>query len=235
MSKPTLHLSGQRFGRLVVIERGQPGKHWKSRWWCRCDCGSPAKLIYATSLLSGQAKSCGCLKRDKAESKESIKRRFLSQVNFNGKGGCWLWTSHKNKGYGRFWHSGHRTGAHRAAYQLFRGPVPPGQCVCHTCDVRACVNPKHLWLGPNSKNIEDRQNKENQAKGERHPRAKLTEADVIEIRSSKESYYRFALRKGLSKSCVRHAAVGRSWRYLNALFPPRHLLPGHTVPAWVDP
>ena len=59
MGKP-LDLTGERFGRLVVLNREGSNKWNKVTWLCHCDCGR-YKVIVGTSLQSGNTKSCGCL------------------------------------------------------------------------------------------------------------------------------------------------------------------------------
>lgn len=58
-----IDLSGQRFGRLTVIERASRKTHGESWWLCHCDCGDG---ITTTShrLRSGSTRSCGCLTRE---------------------------------------------------------------------------------------------------------------------------------------------------------------------------
>lgn len=81
--------------------------------------------------------------------------RFLRFVNKTDS--CWLWTSAKNhKGYGFFWFDGKPRGAHTVSLWLFRGLKPVSdQMVCHHCDNPSCVHPDHLYIGNNSKNMED--------------------------------------------------------------------------------
>lgn len=60
-----LDLSGQRFGRLVVLNRSKNlGPRGEVYWFCRCDCGTERPLR-ASSLRSGRAKSCGCYHRER--------------------------------------------------------------------------------------------------------------------------------------------------------------------------
>lgn len=72
--------------------------------------------------------------------------------------GCWLWTGATHeRGYGRMrWH-GKVSGAHRVAYEVFRGEhLKPSQMVLHRCDEPRCINPDHLYLGDQGDNMRDR-------------------------------------------------------------------------------
>lgn len=70
--------------------------------------------------------------------------------------GCWLWTGCEiGKGYGGLTVQGRNWQVHRLGYRLFRGEITKGMYVCHTCDVRRCWNPDHLWLGTHRQNGED--------------------------------------------------------------------------------
>lgn len=56
---------GQRFNRLVVINKEQSNKWGKVRWKCQCDCGNET-IVIATHLKSGMTGSCGCLRNRQA-------------------------------------------------------------------------------------------------------------------------------------------------------------------------
>src|SRR5882762_5514030 len=62
--------------------------------------------------------------------------------------GCWFWGGvHNAKGYGYCFYLNRMPGAHRVAYQIFKGVIPEGMLVLHSCDRVNCVNPKHLRIG----------------------------------------------------------------------------------------
>lgn len=79
-------LTGRRFGRLTPI-RFLGRKNGKSQWLCQCDCGVE-KVVQSTNLISGNTKSCGCLKSEagSAKRKDITGRRFgrLTAVKFVG-------------------------------------------------------------------------------------------------------------------------------------------------------
>ena len=62
-----IDLTGQRFGRLVVIERADdyvsPKGARVTMWTCKCDCGN-VKNVSRSSLLRRNTRSCGCLCRE---------------------------------------------------------------------------------------------------------------------------------------------------------------------------
>ncbi len=116
-----------------------------------------------------------------------------------GDDACWPYLRRCDKGgYGVMRRNYRHDRAHRIAYQLTHGPIPPGMCVCHTCDNPPCCNPMHLWLGTHAENVQDRMLKGREARGDRssyrlHPdsysrgsaryNARLTEAKVVAMRA----------------------------------------------------
>lgn len=69
----------------------------------------------------------------------------LLRNSVESSGGCWLWQAAvSGKGYGSFRTPQGSVIAHRAAYELFLGPIAPGMHLDHLCRVRHCINPMHL-------------------------------------------------------------------------------------------
>ena len=60
MSRKLIDMTGQRFGRLVIIDRAEDDKGNNAYWWCLCDCGN-VTAVRGDKLRGGATKSCGCL------------------------------------------------------------------------------------------------------------------------------------------------------------------------------
>ena len=89
-------------------------------------------------------------------------KRFWSKVGPPNSNGCRLWIAGKSStGYGSF-NPSRKSGdcrtrnAHKVAWEMSHGAVPSGMLVCHKCDVPACCEPSHLYLGTRSDNICDK-------------------------------------------------------------------------------
>lgn len=106
-------------------------------------------------------------------------------------GDCWIWRGSLNAtGYGRTRVDGVHWAAHRLSWAVHNGPIPDGLFVCHRCDNRRCVKPAHLFLGTAADNNADMIAKGRSRpghpdnRGEKNPRAKLSERDVMAIRDA---------------------------------------------------
>ncbi len=117
---------------------------------------------------------------------KSVLDRFMEKVEKTAD--CWNWIGGlKGSGYGIFYLNGKYCGAHRVSLFLFKGqPLCTPLQAMHSCDNPRCVNPSHLKYGTAKDNMRDAANKGRIVrvqnwKGERNPKAKLTEADVRKI------------------------------------------------------
>jgi hypothetical protein len=127
-------------------------------------------------------------------------------------------------------HWGKNFRAHRLSYAVFNGDFDDHWHVLHTCDNPLCLNPKHLWLGTTQENTADRNAKNRQAKGkrlsdsiknkvrgERAPRAKLTESKVREIfrlLRTGLTHSQIAFRFDVSRSAISYIFRGESWSHI---------------------
>lgn len=128
--------------------------------------------------------------------------------------GCWLWEgSCFTRGYGQY----KQKSAHRLSYELYFGPIPPGQFVLHFCDQPSCCNPDHLRAGSDADNVRDMFKRGRAAVlDEKHRIYKLNCSQVREIRAAHGSHAKVAKDYGVSPSHVSRIRKGQHWPHVRA-------------------
>ena len=147
--------------------------------------------------------------------------RFWSKVDCKGEDECWLWIGCKNENsdgdYGRFSINYKMYLSHRISYFIHYNKDPGSLLICHKCNNPPCINPKHLFLGNNSKNKKQSFSEGRSShKGILHPRAKLQESDIKEIRNMKGklNYRDVAKIFNISPKSIHNIWSGHSWSHL---------------------
>lgn len=114
--------------------------------------------------------------------------RFWALVDRRGENDCWFWKGNINRlGYGQMRIHGSIVRAHRVSYSLAGNSLMKYPMVCHTCDNRSCVNPKHLYGGTQADNMRDMVERGRSRRGERNQNASMTDAQVLAMRKDYES------------------------------------------------
>ncbi len=135
---------------------------------------------------------------------------------FEKKDECWIWQgakkSIKKLQYGSFSFRDKRSKfAHRVSYEVYKGEIPEGMLVLHTCDNAPCVNPDHLYLGTYLDNQHDKRAR-GRCNGE-----KLTEEQVVEIKKrliEGESMNKIARHYNVSRQNIKNINDGKIWRWV---------------------
>ena len=127
---------------------------------------------------------------------------------------CILWPfSQRGHGYGV---TARNKGVHVVVCEHFHGPRPDGMDACHShTGNRHCINPRHLRWDTRAANVADAIAHGTVARGERNGHAKLTEAQVTEMRERYKgggiSQRALAREYEVSQSTVKDILAGRRW------------------------
>jgi hypothetical protein len=195
-----------------------------------------ANHTHATNMNEAAEKVSG-LSQESKFSPEFLKR-FWDRVE-KKPDGCWIWTGTKVGEYGGVKHCYKMLKVHRVSWEIHNGTIPRGEghhgtCVCHRCDVKFCVNPAHLFLGTVQDNVMDMVAKGRQAMGDaqglradpsraargiHQAKAKLTDAQVLEMRAIKAAnpkmtYPKLASMFGVVTATARCVALRITWTHI---------------------
>lgn len=147
---------------------------------------------------------------------QSLQERLLTN-SVKQPNGCREWTGYINRtGYGMMRWDGKIRLVHRCAYQAFVGQIPDEHGVLHHCDNRRCIEGNHLFTGTNADNNADRVKKgrSGASRGEGHARSKLTNDDIVIIRSSADSHRKMAERFGVHFGCIWSIRKRITWKHI---------------------
>lgn len=166
--------------------------------FCECGCGERTRLAPQTHRKMGWVKGEPLRFVSGHNTRKKTATDYLVQ-DCGYETPCWVWQRGRFKaGYGSM---GRNAYAHRVYYERAKGPIPSGMDIDHLCRNRACVNPDHLEVVTRAVNLR------------RGATAKLTEADVKEIRADKTTHYRvLAERYGVAPVTILNIRTGYSWK-----------------------
>lgn len=152
-----------------------------------------------------------------------VAERFWKKVRKTDS--CWLWTgSISSFGHGSFNISGRAEVASRMAWILTYGEIPHSMWILHKCDVPACVNPDHLYLGTRDNNLRDAMDRKRLGaktplRGSKNPKAKLNDHIVREIRklyaSGNFSQEDIAKQFEISRSTIEMIIQHKRWAHVS--------------------
>ena len=157
-----------------------------------------------------------------------LTERFWNKVNKKGPDDCWEWTASIRNGYGAFKLNGKVVDAHRIVWTFTKGSIPKEICVCHHCDNKLCVNPKHLFLGTKGDNNRDMFFKgrgkipspefiSKAMQGIGNPNCRLLPKEVLKIRELCDlgiSSKILAKKYNVDPAHIRHIAQRRKWKHI---------------------
>ena len=152
-----------------------------------------------------------------------LPQQFKDRIGLTDSNGCWPWTGNLTSRDARayiWWKGKTRIAARVMMIDILGYTLQTNECVLHTCDNPACINPDHLYIGTQSDNAKDRQSRNrNKAfnktfKGEANGASKLTKLQAQEILDSSESYKTLAQKFAVGRSNIGSIKRGVTWSHL---------------------
>ncbi len=156
---------------------------------CRyCQSEIPSQMSRLAKFCSGKCRSAShyISNRGPLRTALTVTERFNSYLTPPNANGCVEWGGARfgPDSYGAFYVNGKTIGAHRYAYQMAHGSIPDNMLIQHRCDNPPCVNPDHLEAGTPATNGLDAMNRRRVRAGVYSHKAKLTDNEVEQIRST---------------------------------------------------
>lgn len=185
-----------------------------------CSMDGCLKPLKARGLCGGHYSSERRAGRLALIERPPMEQRFWSRVDRRSPDECWPWVGYLNSnGYG-IWKERPGRGqrarpASRLAFYFTHGYYPP--VVRHKCDNPPCCNPAHLEPGTQVDNLADMTARGRSTRGVRNPAAKLTEAQVREVRrrlADGERNGDISHAMGISRNRVYEIRTGKVWSHV---------------------
>jgi hypothetical protein len=216
-------LTGQTFGRLIVVERANApesdtrGKAW---WLVRCECGFE-RAVVGDRLRNGAVIGCGTacvLATGRKPWPRDTRILVGADGSLVGAQGRLLAPFLNRQGYPRV--NVYRDGewsqhsVHVIVCETYHGPRPPGMHAAHEDGVPTnCAADNLSWKTP-VENEADKLAHDTRAWGERHGMHKLAEDEVRAIRASNTRTGILAVRYSVSKTTIKDIRSRRNWRHV---------------------
>jgi hypothetical protein len=147
--------------------------------------------------------------------RKRFKHDLFDNIEMIPECGCWIWMKCTNMGYGVIRPSKYEIKyLHRMMWEKYFGSIPPNMHVLHRCDTPPCCNPHHLFLGSQVDNMKDRDRKGRNPKGEEIGNSKLTEMEILSIRSDSRMQKVIAREYKISPSHVSQIKSRKRWKHI---------------------